>query len=88
VSKTKELKSVESKKRLMFTCCTTSHVYDTLSFGKRPKQGAFLETRSGGPNPNLGPLSKGLLVLSTLNHTPRIHMRRRRPSPGKRTHRS
>jgi hypothetical protein len=31
----------EFKNRLMFTCCTTSQVYDTLSFGKRPKQGAF-----------------------------------------------
>jgi hypothetical protein len=31
----------EFKNRLMFTCCTTSQVYDTLSFGKRPKQGSL-----------------------------------------------
>jgi hypothetical protein len=35
VSKTKELKTCyEAKKRSCSTCCTTSQVYDTFSFGK------------------------------------------------------
>jgi hypothetical protein len=50
VSKTKELKSVMSPRSDLMLYHEPR--VDTLSFGKRPKQGAFLETRPGPSHPS------------------------------------